>query len=155
MSMQTGFAWNDSYLLGHAGIDDTHREFVELVDALMTAEDDGLEEALVAFERHAEAHFEQENLWMSLDGFPARDCHVDEHDKVLASVREVKEELAAGNRQVVRELALALKDWFPGHADYMDSALATWLVRRRHAASPLVFRRKAVMPEEAAAEAAG
>ncbi|HCY63503.1 MAG TPA: hemerythrin [Oxalobacteraceae bacterium] len=152
MNMQTVFAWNDSYLLGHAAIDETHREFVELVEALLTVDDAGMEEALAAFERHAEAHFEQENRWMSLDGFPARDCHVDEHDKVLASVREVKKDLAAGNRQAVRELAVALKDWFPGHADYMDSALATWLVRRRHAASPLVFRRNAVTPAETPAE---
>lgn len=151
MKTPAGFAWNDSYLLGHAVIDETHQEFVELVDALLTVNDAGLEEALAAFERHAEAHFEQENRWMSLDGFPARDCHVDEHNKVLASVREVKEELAAGNRKIVRELALALKDWFPGHADYMDSALATWLVRRRHAASPLVFRRNAAAsPQETA-----
>ena len=40
-------------------------------------------EQIDAFAAHAEAHFAQENAWMDLDGFPARDCHVDEHDKVL------------------------------------------------------------------------
>ena len=33
-------------------------------------------------------------------------------------------------------------DWFPGHADYMDSALATWLVKKSHDGRPLVLRRK-------------
>ena len=29
----------------------------------------------------------------------------------------------------------------PGHADYMDSALALWMVKRAHGGAPLVFRR--------------
>ncbi|MBS0552175.1 MAG: hemerythrin, partial [Proteobacteria bacterium] len=49
---------------------------------------------------------------------------------------------AAGNVEVGRDLARALVDWFPGHADYMDSALANWMVKRAHDGSPLVLRRK-------------
>lgn len=139
--MSKTFEWSDRYLLGHSGMDETHREFVELVDALLRVPDADLPAALTAFERHAVAHFEQENRWMSQDGFPARDCHVDEHDKVLASVRDVQAALAEGNTGLCRELAQALMDWFPGHADYMDSALAQWLVKRSHAGAPLVFRR--------------
>ena len=108
---------------------------------LLTVEDAALPAALDAFAAHAEAHFAQENAWMDLDGFPARDCHVDEHDKVLASVRDVQQLLAEGDTEVVRELAVALQDWFPGHADYMDSALALWMVKRAHGGAPLVFRR--------------
>lgn len=136
-----GFAWRDRYLLGHPGMDDTHREFVQCVDALLTAPDAGLAIALEAFERHAVEHFEAENRWMSSSDFPARDCHIDEHDKVLASVREVQSELAQGNVQLCRELAVALMEWFPGHADYMDSALANWLVKRSHGGQPLVLKR--------------
>lgn len=141
MNTHQGFSWDDRYLLGHGRMDDTHKEFVDLVHALLTVDDGALPDALDAFARHAEAHFDQENRWMELDGFPARDCHVDEHNKVLASVREVQEELAAGNVALCRELAVALMEWFPAHADYMDSALAQWLVKRSHAGVPLVFRR--------------
>ncbi len=142
MTEHAGFDWDDCYLLGYNAMDDTHREFVSLVDALLTVEDAQLAAALDAFAAHAEAHFEQENRWMDVDGFPARDCHVDEHAKVLASVREVQQLLAEGKVEVVRELAVALKDWFPGHADYMDSALALWMVKRSHGGAPLVFRRE-------------
>lgn len=140
MDEQQGFAWDDRYLLGHAAMDETHREFVELVDALLTVDADQLTSALEAFTRHAETHFEQENRWMEMDGFPARDCHVDEHNKVLASVRDVQGELANGNVELVRDLAVALMEWFPSHADYMDSALSTWLVKQSHGGRPLVFR---------------
>lgn len=136
-----GFDWTDRYLLGYTAMDDTHREFVTLVDTLLTAPDAGLAQALDAFAAHAVAHFEQEDGWMRGTDFPAADCHIDEHAKVLASVREVQQELAAGNVVLVRELAQALMDWFPGHADYMDSALAQWMVKRSHGGAPLVFRR--------------
>ena len=138
---EIGFPWRDRYLLGHPGIDDTHREFVDCVNALLTAPDEGLAEALAAFERHAVDHFEQEKAWMSAGDFPARDCHIDEHDKVLASVRDVQVQLAQGNFTLCRQLAVALKEWFPGHADYMDSALANWLVKRTHGGQPLVLKR--------------
>ncbi|HRP22578.1 hemerythrin domain-containing protein [Thauera sp.] len=142
MTEHAGFDWDDRYLLGYNAMDDTHREFVSLVNALLTVDDAQLPAALDAFAAHAEDHFAQENSWMETDGFPARDCHVDEHDKVLASVREVQQLLAEGNVEVVRELAVALMEWFPGHADYMDSALALWMVKRSHGGAPLVFRRE-------------
>lgn len=138
---RTGFDWTDRYLLGYTAMDDTHREFVDLVAALLTAPDAELAQALDAFAEHAVAHFGQEDGWMQGSNFPAADCHIDEHAKVLASVREVQQELAAGNTELVRELAQALMDWFPGHADYMDSALATWMVKRSHGGAPVVLRR--------------
>lgn len=141
MKENAGFDWEDGYLLGYAAMDDTHREFVSLVNALLSVDDADLAGALAVFAAHAEAHFEQENRWMENEGFPARDCHVDEHNKVLASVRAVQQHLADGDSKIVRDLAVALVEWFPGHADYMDSALATWMVKRAHAGSPLVFRR--------------
>lgn len=138
---QAGFAWSDRYLLGHHAIDATHREFVELVDALLTAPDSALGAALQAFAEHAERHFSDEKNLMDSGVFPARDCHVEEHDKVLASVHEVQQLVAAGDIGVGRQLASALKDWFPAHADYMDSALSKWLSNRKFAGAPVVLKR--------------
>jgi len=144
MDETTVFGWHDQFLLGHAEMDETHKEFVELVNALLTVRDADLAPALAAFAAHAEAHFGQENEWMEKNEFPPRDCHIDEHNKVLASVYEVQQQLVDGDVAVVRQLAQALMDWFPAHADYLDSALATWLVKRAHAGAPLVLRRNPV-----------
>lgn len=137
----TDFTWDDAYLLGHPAMDDTHRAFVECVNALLTAPDEALPAALEAFGRHAEAHFAQEDEWMRSTDFPPKDCHLDEHAKVLASFHEVSALLADGHYEVVRDFARALVEWFPGHADYLDSALAAWMVKRSHDGRPLVFRR--------------
>lgn len=137
------FSWSDRFLLGHRSIDETHREFVDCVDALLRASDAEIPAALDAFARHAESHFGQEDKWLAAADFPGGgECHIDEHAKVMASVREVQEQVAGGELNIARELAQALMDWFPGHADYMDSALATWLVKKLHDGRPLVLRRK-------------
>ena len=76
-------------------------------------------------------------------GFPARDCHADEHAAVLASVREVRAEVEAGRAgaALLHRLAEQLFAWFPGHADYLDSALAAWMSKRVLGGQPVVLRR--------------
>ena len=144
--MAATMAWRDSFLLGLPAMDATHREFVECVAALQGAADAELLERLGDFERHAVAHFEQEEQWMNSTSFPAAQCHADEHAAVLASVREVQALLQqdAANRQVARDLTQALVDWFPGHADYMDASLSQWMSKRSHGGAPVVLRRNAV-----------
>lgn len=134
--------WSDEHLLGYGPMDDTHKEFVALVDALLTCEDREFCERLEAFERHAVAHFAEEDRWMDETGFPPRECHVDEHAAVLASVRLVLEQVRQGDVAEGRRLAAALADWFPGHAFHLDSALSHWMVKRSFGGKPVVLRRK-------------
>ena len=137
----TELRWSDGFLLGYPPIDDTHREFVEVVASMLRARDAELADAIAAFERHAEAHFGQEAGWMEGTGFPAMQCHVDEHDAVMRSVRRVRERVAAGDIAIGRRLAMELVRWFPAHADYMDSALAQWMVKKRFGGVPVVLKR--------------
>lgn len=143
--MASPMVWSDSFLLGLPAMDETHREFVECVSALQSASNAELTDRLADFERHAVAHFEQEQQWMDSTTFPATQCHADEHAAVLASVREVQALLAQGsNPQVARDLAQALVDWFPGHADYMDASLSQWVSKRSRGGAPVVLRRNVV-----------
>lgn len=136
------FRWRDAFLLGYGPMDDTHREFVDCVRAMLDAEDNEFLAALDAFAAHAERHFEEERAWMLDTRFPTADCHIDEHAAVLTSVREVREALAAGEDvELGRSLARELVKWFPGHADYLDAALSHWMVKRAHGGKPVVFRR--------------
>jgi hemerythrin len=134
--------WSDEHLLGYGPMDETHKEFVALVDALLSCEDRDVAANLEAFERHAVAHFAEEDAWMESTNFPPRDCHVEEHAAVLKSVREVLELVKQGDVAEGRRLAAALADWFPGHAFHLDSALSHWMVKRSHGGKPVVLRRK-------------
>jgi hemerythrin-like metal-binding protein len=142
----TSFLWSDARLLGFTPMDETHEEFYRVAFDLLTctaASAPAALEALEAFEHHAVAHFQQEEDWMRQTNFPPRDCHIDEHAAVLKSVREVREGLAAGRLDVavVQDLAQHLFMWFPGHADYLDSALAAWMSKRQYGGQPVVLRR--------------
>lgn len=139
------FVWTDAYKLGYGPMDDTHQDFVDKVNAILMAGDDTLLARLDDFVAHTEAHFGQEAEWMANTGFPAAQCHIDEHDAVMKSVREVRALLSDNpgrrNADIARSLAQELKNWFPGHADYLDSALAQWMVKKIFGGAPIVFRR--------------
>lgn len=143
---QDEILWSDERLLGYAPLDRTHEEFYAVAFRLLTAGDDDALPALKAFEAHAVEHFGMEERWMEETAFPARGCHADEHAAVLASVRETAAAVAAGQAgaQLAQRLAEHLFSWFPGHADYMDSALAAWMCKREFGGRPVVLRRKPV-----------
>ena len=75
--------------------------------------------------------------------FPPRDCHIREHAGVLQSVQQVRERIASGQAgvELAHDFALYLFQWFPGHADYLDSALAAWMSKRTLGGQPVVLRR--------------
>jgi len=141
---RASFTWSDARLLGFKPMDDTHEDFYRVAQQLLLCDAGSMLEAIDAFEQHAVEHFELEDEWMRSTGFPPRDCHIEEHAAVLASVREVKALLASGERgpELAHDFALYLFEWFPGHADYLDSALAAWMSKQRHGGKPVVLRRR-------------
>ena len=138
---QPPMQWSDEYLLGYNPIDTVHEEFVGLLGQLQNADDAALPALLEQFAAHCVSHFETENTWMRETEFPPRDCHIDEHAAVLHSVREVQGLLAEGEVAICRDLVAQLADWFPKHADQLDSALAHWMTKRTLGGKPVVLRR--------------
>ena len=133
--------WSDALLVGYPPMDNIHREFVETVKALLNATDADLPRRLDAFAEHARRHFGEEDRWMMETDFPASECHIDEHAAVMRSVEQVRHLLERGDSSECRRLARELMRWFPGHADYLDSALAHWMSKRRFGGKPVVLRR--------------
>lgn len=143
MVSDNSVVWNDARLLGFTPMDDVHKEFYEVALRLVTCTDATATAAIEKFEQHALSHFEQEDQWMRATNFPPRDCHIEEHAAVLKSVGEVKAAVAEGraSAELVRDLGQRLFEWFPGHADYLDSALAAWMTKQTMGGKPVVFRR--------------
>jgi hemerythrin len=137
-------AWSDDLLLGHPAMDRTHREFVDLVQAMARSADAELARQLRVFIGHAQAHFGEEDRDMAETAFPAAACHADEHAAVLSSAHEVLARVEGGDVQLGRAFVAELARWFPSHVAHLDSALAHWLVKRRHGGAPVVVRRELV-----------
>ncbi len=119
--------WSGDFVLDEATMDDTHREFVDLLNRVGAASDDDLLGALDNFIVHMEAHFGQEDRWMQATAFPPQHCHQGEHANVLEVVREVRTRVADGQIHLGAVLAKAIAEWFPQHAATMDAMLAAFM----------------------------
>lgn len=135
--------WNDKLRVGHSKIDDMHIEFIDLANSLLHCTEASAKKCLEELQKHIQEHFDSEKELMEKSEFPASDCHLDEHGKVYEAVSQVKDRFSQGDILLndVHRLAKALIDWFPGHIFYMDSALSTWLSKKNHRGSPLIFQR--------------
>jgi len=127
--------WTDGLELGLERMDDTHREFVDQLNALGEAGDEDMMACFDAFYAHTVAHFEQENEWMRSIAFPPIHCHTAEHDGVLEVMREVRRHLEAKDFNVGRVLAKEMAEWFRGHAATMDAMLAQ-VMKAKGASAP-------------------
>jgi hemerythrin-like metal-binding protein len=123
----TTLQWSEELELGLAYMDETHREFVDLLASAAAATDVQLLAVWQDVVAHTEDHFGREDKWMQDSAFPPGDCHTTEHNAILQVMREGARRGAAGNLSMVRQLARELGVWFAGHAQSMDNALALYL----------------------------
>ena len=90
--------WNDSLVLGYAPMDHMHEEFVRIIGRMQTGPDAELSAWLAQFIVHAQAHFEEENAWMTDTEFPPRACHMEQHQAVLNSAENSHKRSQTGFR---------------------------------------------------------
>lgn len=119
--------WTPALALGDARIDDTHREFVDMVNTVGAATDETMLASIDALIAHTEEHFGQEERWMAATNFPPTHCHLDEHAGVLGAIHETRGYVVDGKFMVGKVLAQELGNWFRSHAATMDTMLAEWL----------------------------
>lgn len=136
----SNFAWSAEYELGDMNMDSAHREFVEVVQAMLSASDLEFPLRLEQFRQHAQSHFGDEDRLMA-EGYASSECHQDEHQAVLASVLEVQQLVAHGNIAVGRRLSVELSRWFPEHTVAMDKGLAAWAQKKRLGGVRIAFAR--------------
>ena len=119
--------WSDALALDLPVMDDTHREFVELLAQVEAASDETLLALWRTLVDHTDAHFGREDQWMQDTRFSSSNCHSVQHKVVLQVMREGITHAQAGDLGVVRQMARELAIWFPQHAQTMDAALALHL----------------------------
>lgn len=130
----TALTWSEALALQQPRMDQTHREFVDLLQDLAAAHEAGIAafgRQLQALQAHTEAHFAQEERWMADIGFAPQNCHSMQHAQVLKVLADVQRVLAdGGDATVIGVLVEELGKWFVAHAQMMDAALAQVMVER-------------------------
>ena len=128
--------WTDALLVGVGFIDRDHRDAVEAINRMAAASHDGLPVLadLDAFRHHCAEHFGREEEMMRQVGFFALEPHSGEHERVLAEMDGILEQMRAGEscRAYFTE---ALPQWFLEHRATMDFVTAEF-ARNRGWTSP-------------------
>ncbi len=119
--------WTPALSLGDARMDDTHEEFVSMLNQLLASPPNEQLPLYRAFIEHTVAHFAQEERWMLATGFTADNCHAGQHATILETMNAVLEHSEKGNTDIINRMALALVEWFPQHTASMDAGLAQHL----------------------------
>ena len=128
LDLQPTLTWSDDLVMNMDQMDQTHREFVDLLAATETAPVDQLLQSFTELIAHTEEHFSGENQWMLDVDFGPGGCHTDEHEMILKVMREVlRRGQEEGKLAMVRQLTGELAVWFDGHAKSMDAVLAMYL----------------------------
>src|SRR3990167_1888250 len=121
--------WSDALALDLPAMDDTHREFVDLLAQVENAADHALLDHWRVLLDHTAEHFSREDRWMKETRFSSSNCHSVQHKVVLQVMREGLTGGETGNLKMLRDMARELALWFPQHAQSMDAALALHLRR--------------------------
>ncbi len=119
--------WTEALALDLPAMDDTHKEFVELLERVNSAPDDTVLADWRALVDHTQDHFDREDQWMQATQFASGNCHSTQHQVILQVMREGTVRAEAGVLGVVRQMGRELAQWFPQHAQSMDAALALHL----------------------------
>jgi len=123
--------WDERFTLGVADMDVTHREFVDLADALQSATDAEFPAIFNRLHEHTRQHFEHEGKLMKACRFAAIGEHHSEHLRVLGELAHFARGVKAGRLGMARNYAQALPGWFATHLATMDAALAARLVSQQ------------------------
>jgi len=113
--------------VGHEVVDAEHAVQVQLVEALRSAlqSGSGRDEAEVILDRllvFSDMHFGSEELLMRFHSYPRYGLHVEEHRRLLDSLRALHARLNQGEGPV--ELVEELHRWLVGHITGMDRDFA-------------------------------
>ncbi|MBU4519648.1 MAG: hemerythrin domain-containing protein [Gammaproteobacteria bacterium] len=123
----TGLEWAPGLQTGDARMDETHEEFVTLLNQLLATPQDQQLPLYREFVEHTAAHFAQEERWMLATGFTADNCHASHHATIMETLHAVIPHYQNDDPEIITRLAEALVEWFPQHAASMDAGLALHL----------------------------
>lgn len=122
------FKWSDEFSVHVQEIDEQHKVLVGLLNELHVAirEHHGKDTSRAVLDRLAEytrTHFLLEESLMRLTHFPGFEKHKQQHEELIAQVRDLQQKLDNENVTITFELLHFLKGWLVHHINESDKVL--------------------------------
>jgi hemerythrin len=119
--------WNSALAVGVPAMDGAHQEQASLVDAIEGAVSRGnareAQDLLLRLVEETSDHFAAEHELMRATAFPAREAHIEEHNRLLQHVSILLARVSADEAQLTAASVVSLKDWLLRHVRGADRAL--------------------------------
>jgi len=116
------------HTLGMAEMDNTHREFISQVAALIAASNAEFPALFQVLVNHTREHFTMEGQLMRSSNYRGLPEHESEHHRVLGELQQLNRSLKRGHLPLVRAYVReGLPEWFDTHLAMMDCALVAHL----------------------------
>ena len=120
------------HTLGMEEMDNTHREFITQVDALISASNAEFPALFQALVTHTREHFMAEGRLMRESKYRGLPEHEAEHHRVLGELQQLNRTLKRGHLPLVRAYVKeGLPEWFDTHLSMMDGALVAFLKKQQ------------------------
>jgi hemerythrin len=125
--------WKESrHMLGMEEMDNTHREFIAQVAALIVASNAEFPALFQTLINHTLDHFTAESQLMRASKYKGLPEHESEHHRVLGELQQLNRTLKRGHLPLVRAYVKeGLPEWFDTHLAMMDAALAMHLKKQQ------------------------
>lgn len=114
-------------LVGFKPIDDLHREFEAILEALNDPAEADYGAHLLALHEHLLRHCETEEKFMLQENYSHYERHRRAHEHLLDSVSDVRRKFDAGDIAAVQRYSSDLMNWFAIHASTEDTELVAFL----------------------------
>jgi hemerythrin len=118
---------HDNIFVGFKPIDDLHREFQDILDALNDPAEADYGRHLLALHEHMLRHCGTEESLMLQENYPHFERHKRAHEHLLESVSNVRRRYDAGDFDAVHRFSSEMLQWFAIHASSEDRELAAFL----------------------------
>lgn len=118
---------HDSIFVGFKPIDDLHREFQQILEALNDPAEGDYGRHLLALHEHLLRHCATEEQMMLQENYEHYARHKRAHEHLLESVSDIRRKSDGGAVDAVRRFAADLMSWFAIHANTEDVELAAFL----------------------------
>lgn len=127
--------WDASLSVGVSFIDSEHQQLITLVNDLQDAMRQGqgrhqLGAILDRLLAYTKSHFSHEETVMKQRGYPQAAAHQGQHQKLLATVNDLRARYHDGSASLTVETSQFLHTWLVGHIKGTDQQFGEWLAAR-------------------------
>ena len=124
--------WKDEYSVGIEMIDSDHKRLLKLINDLETAihynaGDNFEREALEELIAYTQTHFQREEALMEENGYPDFEAHKQEHEAMIAKVKEFCEAYNEDRGKVIDQMAEFLRSWMINHIQGTDQKYVPYM----------------------------